>query len=294
MAMAWCAALARLHDAKLMPGVLIGLGLSVWCFYVLDRFLDPCSGRGQLIEARQDFLLRWQVALIPLIIVGLGILAWLALWIVPQGLMWECLGLAILMLLYLAVIHSGGSQWFHQLLLPLTSLPALFMTHYWPLSPAFQVLATALMLILLVMNFFSHLRQQMSSVMVKDVMGGMLFALGCNAWTRFSQASGEGLASTLELWLLGCLFIGNLTGLSSREVQGRWLALGLGSVAGVMALCMTQSLPASLWVVAEASGIGLLLMLLLMGKRRSSSAEAYRVWIDLAVLAPALHLWIRA
>lgn len=292
--MAWCAALARLHDAKLMPGVLMGLGLSVWCFYVSDRFLDHSTGRGQMSESRQDFLLRWKVVLLPLIIVGLCIVAWAALWLVPQGLLWECLGLAILMLLYLAVIHSGGSQWFHQLLLPLTSLPALFMTHYWPLSPAFQLLATTLILMLLVMNFFSHLRQQMSSVTVKDVMGGILFALGCTAWTRFSQASGEGLASTLELLLLGCLFIGNLTGLSSREVQGRWLALGLGSVVGVMALFMTQLLPHSLWIVAEASGIGLLLMLLLMAKRHSMSAEAYRVWIDLAVLAPAFHLWIRA
>jgi hypothetical protein len=291
--MAWCAALAHLHDAPLMPGVLIGLGLSVWIFYLLDRLVDDLRPEAGTAQRRQAFLQRWKVVLIIAIVTGSALVAWLALWLVPQGLMWECVSLGILMMLYLAVIQSGGKHWTHVLLIPLASPLALVMTHSWPLPPAFQFLATGLILLILLLNLFSHLRQQMGSMIVKDVMGGMLFALGCTAWARFIQASGEGLNSTLELWLLGCLFIGNLTGLSSREAQSRWLALGFGSVVGVLALVMMQPLSASLGILAEACGIGLLLMLFLIPMRRTLSDDAYRVWIDLAVLAPALYLWIR-
>ncbi len=293
--MAWCAALAKLHDARLMPGVLPGLGLSVWIFYVLDRLMDSLGPDvADSLNAHQVFLLRWRGYLLATLGAGTLLVVWLALYQIPMGLLWECVSVGILMILYVAVIQSGGKHWSHALWVPLTGILTLVMTHSWPLPPGFQLLITCVILMLLLLNLFQRLRQQMSSMIVKDVLGGMLFALGCTAWTRFAQASGHGLDSTLELWLLGCLFVGNLTGLSSRKSQTHWLALGFGSAVGAVLLVMTQQASSALGLVAEACSIGLLLLLLLIPKRQSLSADTYRVCADLAVLAPALYLWIRA
>lgn len=292
--MAWCAALAKLHDTKLMPGVLIGLGLSVWSFYMLDRLIDHYALDAHAAERRQAFSKSPQWMLLISIVLAWLAVAWLALWQIPMGLMWECVGLGLLLLLYLAVIHSGGKHWMSATLVPTASVLVLLATDHWPLSPGFQMLSLGLTLLLLTFNFFGHLRQQMSSKMVKDVMGGMLFALGCTAWTRFTQDGADAMAATLEFWLLGCLFVVNLTGLSSPQIQGRWLALGLGSVGGVWVLVLMQEMPADLGYVAQSCALGFVLMLLLLSKRRSFTPDSYRVCIDLAVLVPVFHLWLRA
>lgn len=277
-----------------MPGVLIGLGLSVWSFYMLDRLIDHYALDAHAVERRQAFSKSPQWTLLISIVLAWLAVAWLALWQIPMGLMWECVGLGLLLLLYLAVIHSGGKHWMSTIWVPVVSVLVLLATDHWPLSPGFQMLSLGLTLMLLVFNFFGHLRQQMSSTMVKDVMGGMLFALGCTAWNRFTQDGADSMASILELWLLSCLFVVNLTGLSSPQIQGRWLALGLGSVGGVWALVMVQEMPADLGYVAESCALGFVLMLLLLSKRRCFTPDSYRVCIDLAVLVPVFYLWFRA
>lgn len=294
IATAWTLGLSHLHHVAIMPGVLAGLGLSVWIVYVLDRVMDGTHTSPEAMDARHQFHHRWRAVLLGLVSLGAVMLGWLAIEVVPSGLMWDCIGLGILMMLYLAIFSSVGVRWYHRLMIPLSSLAALVMIHALPLPPGFQLVTTLLIIGVLSVAFFDRLREQMTSTIVKDVMGGMLFALGCTAWTRFVQEGGDVVASTLELLLPGSLFICNLTGISTRAAQGRWLAIGFGLVGGVLWLVATERMAESLGILAQACGIGLILLLVLDGKRNRLSSEAYRVWADLAVLAPVLYLWIRA
>jgi hypothetical protein len=294
VAVAWTLGLARLHHVLLMPGVLLGLGLCVWIVYVLDRVLDGFSTQVEPMDIRHEFHRRWWKLLLVALACGAAVTTWLALNVVPAALMWECLGLGVLMLLYLAVYASGGSRWYHHLMIPASSLGALVVVHSMPLPPGFQLMVTLLILGVLCLVFFRRLRMLVTTPLAKDVVGGMLFALGCTAWTRFVHAGGDLQSSAVELFLPACLFISNLTGISTRAAQGRWLSMGFGLVSGVCALAASGRMASSLGVLAQACGIGLILLLVLDWKRKPLSPEAYRVWADLAVLVPVVYLWIRA
>lgn len=292
MAIAWTWALAGLHSVKIMPGVLPGLGLSVWMVYVLNRLLAGVGGGQTSLDLRSESHDRrfW----IACVLVAAGINGWLALAVVPSGLLWECLGLGIFILLYLAVFVSREGHWFHRFLVPVISLFALIVILVLPLSAGFRLLATLLILAVLVQRIFQKKTAPVPAPLVKDVAGGLLFAIGCTSWTRFVHGGGDMVASTLEMLLLTCLFVSNLTGISSHASQGRWLAIGLGLSSGIFGLSATGRVADSLGKIALACGTGLLLLLLLERCKKHLSARAYRVWADLGVLAPVLLLWLRS
>jgi hypothetical protein len=219
---------------------------------------------------------------------------WLALWVVPSGLLWQCASLGVLMLLYLILFPAAGGGRFRWIVMPLTCLGTMSLAHALPFSPAFKLLMIVLAVGILALLIFRSLHRRLMTALSKDVVGGLLFALGCRAWTRFSLEGGEALSGTIELMLLSVLFISNLTGISSRESQGRWLGLGFGAVAGVLLLVLMGRVSESLGILAVATGFGLVLLVLLNWKRCDMSVDTYRVWADLAVLVPVLGLFICA
>jgi hypothetical protein len=294
VAVTWAWALAHFHHLPIMPGVLLGLGLSVWIVYVLDRLIDGIGLFNESLDARRAFRERWCFGLMILVVVASLWAGWLALWVVPSGLIWHCLSLGILLLVYLILFPAAGGGNFRWLVMPLTCLGTLLIPQTLPFSAGFQLLMAAVSVGILALLIFRSLHQRLVTALSKDVFGGLLFGLGCTTWTRFSLEGGEPLSGAIELMLLSLLFISNLTGISSRESQGRWLGLGFGAVAGVLVLVCMGRVSESLGVLASATAVGLVLLVLLNRKRCEMSADAYRVWADVAVLVPVLGLFFRA
>jgi hypothetical protein len=271
-----------------MPGVLPGLGLCVWIVYVLDRVMDGVGESISGMDRRHAFHHRWRWMLLGLVAVASGWAGWLALVVVPSGLTWQCVSLGLMMMLYLIIFPAAGGGRFRWLIMPLTCLGLLALARTLPISPILQLLLMALSAAVWGLLAFKGLHQWLASALSKDVAGGLLFALGCTAWNRFIQEGGDVLSGSLELVLLSLLFIGNLTGISSRGSQERWLALGFGTVGGVLIMAVLGRVVGSIGTLALAVGLGLVLLTLLNKRRSCLSEEAYRVWADVAVLVPML------
>lgn len=294
VAVAWTWGLARLHGMPIMPGVLPGLGLCVWIVYVLDRVLDGVSQNTEKLDVRHEFHRRWRWQLLLAAGAGSGVVVWLALWVVPAALMWQCLALALLMLLYLAAYPATERRKIHQLLIYLSCFGSLYWVNAMPLPQGLKFVTALLITGLLVLLLFRRLHERLSFALTKDVAGGLLFSLGCTAWIRFVNDGAELLGSLMELSLLSCLFISNLTGISTRSSQRNWLVAGAVTAAGMFWYARSGAVPQTMEPLAAAGGIGLVMLLVLDWKRKLLSAEAYRVWADLAVLLPVFYLWIWA
>ena len=91
VAVMWLVALARAHGLQLMPEVYAGLGLVVWGIYLVDRTMDARAWKeGSAWTARHAFCARHSGVLRWVVLPMLGItLAWLALFRVPETLLWH-------------------------------------------------------------------------------------------------------------------------------------------------------------------------------------------------------------
>lgn len=292
VAVAWMAGLAHLHRVTPMPGVLPGLGLCVWVIYVLDRLLDTLGKSDSELDQRHLFHRRHRLGLLATVAVSIGIASWLAFWVVPADLMWQGALLGIPVLFYLAIYAAKGSQWFFRGLLPIGGLTVLLFIHSAPLRPGFKTSITLLISAILLLMMMRRYQEKLRSAMSKDMLGGVLFALGCTAWSRFLRHGSDPVGGFVELVLLTCLFVANLTGISTRTIHHRWMAAGLGAAVGAMALVQRGSLAASMNTLAIACVVGFLLLLILDRCRSSLSENAYRVLADVAVLVPVAGIWV--
>lgn len=292
VAMAWTAGLAHLHRVPAMPGVLPGLGLCAWIIYVLDRLMDTRGKTDAQLGVRHRFHRRHRLAFLAAVLAGICLAIRLGLWIVPADLMWQCALLSVPVIFYLALYAAGGSQWFFRGLLPLGGLTVLLLIHGAPLRPGFKMSITLLISAILLLLTVKQYQEKLRTAMSKDVLGGVLFALGCTAWSRFLRNGSDPVGGFVEFGLLSCLFVSNLTGISTRAVHHRWLAAGFGAAAGALVLVQRGSLASSMNHLALACAAGFVLLLILDKLRASLSENAYRVLADLAVLAPVAGLYI--
>lgn len=292
VATAWMAGLAHLHRVPTMPGVLPGLGLCVWIIYVLDRLLDTRGKKDADLDERHRFHRRHRVALLAAVLAGIGMAGWLALWVVPADLMWQGVMLSVPVLFYLAIYAAQGSQWFFRGVLPLGGLAALAFIINAPLRTNFKISLVGLILSIIVILSLRQYQEKLRSAMSKDMMGGFLFALGCTAWSRFIRNGSDPVGGFVEFGLLSCLFVSNLTGISTRTIHHRWMAAGLGAAVGAVALVQRGSLANSMSLLAIACIVGFLLLLILDRYRASLSENAYRVLADVAVLVPVAGIWM--
>ena len=293
IAMAWAAALAQLHRVPLMPGVLPGLGLSVWIIYVTDRLLDTAGKADAELDTRHFFHRRFRALLLTGAGLGALLAGWLAFWVVPADLMWHCLTLSVPVLLYLGVFAGKGSQLFFRGLLPLGGLT---LVGFILASPAwrmgFKISLVTLILSVLLLLSLRRCQERLRTAFHKDVAGGVLFALGCTAWSRFIQNGSDPIGGFVEFVMLTCLFISNLSGISSRSTHHRWLAAGLGAVGGTLALVSQGGLAESMQTLAWACAGGFLGLLALDARRNHLTHASYRVLADGVVLVPALVIYV--
>ncbi len=292
IAMAWALGLAHLNRVPVMPGVLAGLGLCVWMIYVLDRLLDTRGKADSELDARHRFHRRHRVALLAAVLLGAVVAIWLAFWIVPADLTWHCVMLSVPILFYLAIYAGGESQLFFRGILPLGGLGMLTFIGTAPLKTGFKLSLMGLIVSVLLLLMIRRYQERVRSAFSKDVAGGVLFALGCTAWSRFIRDGSDPVGGFVEFVLLSCLFVSNLTGISTRSIHHRWLAAGFGAAVGAVALVLRGNLADSMNVLAASCGAGFVLLMVLDWRRKSMSAEAYRVLADVAVLLPVGFLFL--
>ena len=298
VAMLWLAALAKVNDFSLMPGVLPGLGLTVWLIYLMDRVLDTIGVPEQGLSLRHRFYRRFRWPLLAGVIpVIAGVVAWLALWVIPVGLLAHSVAQVLPIGLYLVLYSVGSSRarrWLIQggvllLIFAINTLPM-------PLSVAVtvSVLIAGATLVAMKLNWHDHIGQFFR----KEVAAGILFAFGCTTWTRFHALGSEGPDIWAELILLGLLFVSNLALITSREAApGKAAATGASTHRGALVVALVclaaiqvESLPATLLPLTLAVLAGLGGLEILWQKRQQLSQEAFRVWADAVVALPAAGL----
>ena len=291
IATAWALGLAGLNRLNVMPGVLSGLGLCVWMVYALDRLLDDHA------KARHDGLTTGAFFRSPAhglrltgLVLGAGLTGWLAIFIVPESLLWTGLTLAAAIFLYLGIFAGHGSQVFFRGVLPLLGSGAAGFILTSPISDGVRYCLAGLILTLLFLLMSRPFQQRLRSSLHKDVTGGILFAMGVTTWTRFIRDGTDPVGGFVEFSLLTCLFIANLTGISSPRAHHRWLAAGAGVAFSAWLLADKGDLALSMKTLAAACATGFLLLWLLDRFRPHLTRDTYRLLADLAVLLPAMPL----
>ena len=297
VAILWLAALAHVNDLALMPGVLPGLGLSVWLIYLMDRALDTFGVPAELLSVRHRFYhrFRWPLVLgvIPL---GTGVLAWLSLWVIPSGLLAHSLVQVLPIGLYLvlySVTNSKARRW----LLQAGILLLLFFINALPIPFNVRLIISGLIAAGAMLMFSFRWHEQVEKLFRKEVAAGMLFAFGCTTWTRFHTLGSDGADNWMELVFLSLLFVSNLALITVREDQpdssprahGTVRSSFFVSILSLIAI-LTDHLPSRLLPLCLATLAGLIGLEILWQKRQQMSAEAFRVWADIVVALPAVAL----
>jgi hypothetical protein len=306
VAVLWALALGAVHGTRWWPGVLPGLALAVWLIYLADRVIDTLGMRGEQLDARHRFCLRARPWIVGLVLpIGAVVLAWLALWVVPTALMWQCVMLGMLVILYLALYAASERPLLYLLLVSFVGMVAMAGVQALPLPPLLNTAGSVLIVVLMALLLLRHARQHFFLLLPKEVACGVIFALGCSAWVRFIGTGHSFFSGAWETVLLSALFTCNLTGISStrREREPAPTAgsekpgyshegflAGLVFTSAVAVAGPWLGLSERLQVVGWASAGGAVLLALLHAVRHRLTVDLYRVLADAAVAAPAVAL----
>lgn len=104
MAVLWQAALAKAHGVHLMPVLHAGLALCVWVIYVLDRTWDTFRADAAALDVRHAFYRRHRVLFLTVVLpVACLALGWMALYEIPEGVLWQAVSIAVFTGLYFFV-----------------------------------------------------------------------------------------------------------------------------------------------------------------------------------------------
>jgi len=298
VAVLWQHALAHAHGLRLSPMLDLGLALACWVIYVIDRTLDTFSADKADLSLRHGFYRRHRrVLLLGVIPAASLVLAWMALWEIPEGVLWQASGLALLVALYLASWAAQGSRVWRDLLISCAGLGGVMLISRMPASPGFRFTLSLLVLGVMVLSFLRQLDIRLGHLLPKEMTAALLFALGVTTTTRFLGMPETLLAPVLECGLLALLFACNLHGISAREKNDATGHAGLVMIA----LCFTLTL---LWMIelgtlehallgpARAALGGLVLHALVQRAGKRVSAEAHRVLSDLALIVPLPLAWL--
>ncbi len=207
-------------------------------------------------EKRHAFYARHRWQLLGLALPAmLAAIVWLGLWQIPEELLWQVTGIVVVTGLYFAVFVARIAP---------------------PLMP-------------------------------KAHAGGLIFALGCTSSIRFLGMPESHAGPLLECIALAFLFISNLTAIQAREedegpdapAPRRWrvlhpalLGCHLLMTAALLLFVQLQQIESTVAHAAGASCVGLGLLAVLHRFRAHFSVDAYRVAVDLAVIAPLPLLWL--
>jgi len=296
VAVLWQHALAHAHGLRLPPMLAPGLALACWVIYVIDRSLDTLSASSALDTRHRFYRKHRRLILLGVVPPALLALAWMALFVIPEGVLWQAVGLALLVALYLAAWSAQGSRLWRDLLFSCTGLGAILLISGMPLEPGYRFALSLMVLSIMALTFLRHLEIRLH-VIPKETAAALLFALGCTTATRYLVMPDRWIEPVLECALLTLIFACNLHGITLRETHAagaRHVPLVLGTLLfslGMLWLIHTGEVASALHGPSCAALGSTLLHALLHRWRDRLSADAYRVLADLALLLPLPLVW---
>jgi len=300
----WQWSLAHHHHLQLPSAVYWGLALAAWGIYILDRTLDGYSTAPLDQTPRHDFYRSRRGSIfffvLPTIAVAAG---YLALWEIPEGLLWHVVAIAIMVTVYLASFAAAQAKVARDLLFSITGLGAIILLSQLPISGDARLIAS---LGILAVMFFVMARQfgaNKKARVPKEIAAGVLFAMGCSAAIRFYAQEENILPPLLETALMSGLFIGNLTAISEAErchlpgAEGpmlptaKWLTMT--GILAILTWLQGSRLPAGhhLQTLALVILTGTALLAALRCARHRLQPDSFRSLADLAVVLPLAIYW---
>ena len=220
VAVLWQMLLAHVHRVALMPGTTSGLALAVWLVYVTDRVFDSWKKGGAATDLRHAWYARHRrLVTFVLMPAALIALAWTALWQIPEGLLWQCLSLAMLVVVYLASFPARGHRLLMSALGDLAGIVVLLGIFVLPADPRTKLQFTLIGFVMMLFGFFQRFDPKASLRLPKEVLGALLFALGCSAGVQFFSMSDGLLAFSVDVLLLWMLFGLNMFGIARVEAE---------------------------------------------------------------------------
>lgn len=291
--------LMHVHRVAFTPMLHVGLGLCCWVVYVLDRTLDTFEARTEEgLDVRHAFYFRHRRLLLGVVIPSAcAALLWLAFFVIPEGVLWQAAGLALLVALYLASFSAQGSRAWRDLLIMGAGLGAVLLISRLPASHGFRFVLSTMVLLIMVLSLLHQLDIRLGHFLPKEMNAALLFALGCTTSTRFFAMPDNLLQPVVECLLLALLFACNLRGIASRE-RGSWnrgdyflLMVTTAFVCFSAALGDEGRLGHSLLKTAHVAQAALLLLVGVQVMGRRLSKEAHHVLSDLALIAPLPLAW---
>jgi len=301
VAVLWQAGLAHAHGIRLTPLLSVGLALACWVIYLLDRTLDTVAAKSVAeLDVRHAFYHRHRrLLLLGVIPPALVLLAWMALFVIPEGVLWQAVGLALLVALYLASWSAQGSRVSRDVFISCAGLGGIMLISRMPIMSGSKFTLSLMVLGVMVLSFLRQMDVRMGSVLPKEMTAALLFAMGCTTSTRFLAMPETIAEPVLECVLLALLFACNLHGITCREAglqdDRKHTRLVLGTVVftlGVLWCIEFGMLEHVLRAPARVVLGAVVLHALVHGSRRRYSADAYRVLADLALILPLPLAWL--
>ena len=311
VAVLWQLVLAEAHRIRLLPGVIVGLGLVVWLVYVVDRLLDGMGTNPDSLDARHAFyarnrrLISW-VAL-PLMA---GLLAWVGLCSIPEGMLWQSVALALLVVIYLGSYAARQHRRWLGLVGAFAGLGSVLVVLELPISNGVKLQLAGVGMLMMILGFFQRIEKGRKRGFPKEFLGGLLFALGTSMGIQFFAFGDGAVMLSLDALLLWGLFTLNLIGISCVEsaagagdaesVPAQWPGLSrryawlLALFTVVTAVTCVQ--PNQVWAGNRVLPWTVLVSLLLHGflwiQRSRQTPLSYRVLTDLALVLPTLWVFL--
>lgn len=291
--------LMHVHGVSFTPMLHVGLGLCCWVVYVLDRTLDTFGAKAEGgLDVRHAFYFRHRRVLLGLVIpAAVGVLFWQAFFVIPEGVLWQAAGLALLVALYLASFSTQGSPRSRDLLIMCAGLGAVLLISRLPASHGFRFVLSAIVLVVMVLSFLRQLDIRLGHFLPKEMNAALLFALGCTTSTRFFAMPDNLLEPVAECLLLALLFACNLHGISTRERRNsgsHGLLVGgtLGFALFVLWMIHHHILGHSLLGPVCVVLVALPLHVVVQSAGKRLSDEAHHVLSDLVLLVPLPLAWL--
>lgn len=291
--------LMHAHGIRPTPLLGTGLGLACWVVYALDRTLDTFGAKQEAeLDVRHAFYFRHRRLLLWAVIpAAVAALAWMALFVIPEGVLWQAAGLALLVALYLASWSAQGSRVSRDLLIMGSGLGAVLLISRLPASSGFRFTLSLMVLGVMGLSFLRQLDIRLGHFLPKESTAALLFALGCTTSTRFFAMPDNLLQPLVECLLLALLFACNLHGIAAHErnEKGRHAVLVIATLLFTLVTLwlvhrgvLANTLVAPSHVVLGALGLHVLVQS--VGKRLST--ELHHALADLALILPLPLAWL--
>lgn len=308
-AVLWQMLLGHVHRIALMPGTTLGLALAVWLVYLVDRLFDGWNTGENSTDIRHAFYARHAkligLVVIPLVMIALG---GIALYRIPEGLLWECSALALLIAIYVACFPARKHRRLVGVLGGLAGLAVITGIFALPTDPRTKLQFTMIGFVMMLFGFLHRLDGHGVIRLPKELLGSLLFALGSSAGVQFFSMREGFAAASMDVLLLWMLFAMNMFGIARVEreagnddeqsVATIWpgmsraypilVLLCLGVCSFIM--LSPASFAARAGELASSVAISLILLMLLWLGRSRLSPLSYRVLADYVLVVPALRM----